>query len=215
MDKDFIPRSCEECIKSKYKRQTPDCPFEQGKAHKKTFLYFKKTYGVEIPQHIDEMKRLQQEKERCLQQVQQQAREMVSLKRGLGIDRLLDMLGTLDDRVNDLEENTDGLDEELRDRILAAPQKSSSEEQTTKKVLHKKQAPEEHEHTEHQKKKLSRAERGWLTYIRNCKKENVKKYVEQLKEEHPEVSDEQIDIGINGSGNRMIRYTLNPDIAKE
>jgi len=215
MDKEFIPKSCDECIKSKYKRPEPYCAHEQGIKHKKTYLFFKNNYGVEIQQHLDEMQKLLPKKEQCLHEIQQQAREMITLRSGLGIDKIFSSISKLNDRVNDIESND--LSDETRDRILASPERSSDEEQTTRTVIpkKKKQQPEHKPQKEKPKKKLSMAERGWLTYIRNCKKENVKKYVEKLKEEHPNLPDDQIDIGINGSGNRMIRYTLNPDLVKE
>lgn len=211
MDKEYIPRSCEECIKSKYKRPLPDCAHEQGIAHKKTYKFFKEKYGVEIPQHLEEMKRCKQQREQCLQQIQQQAREMVSLRQGLGIDQLLNNLTKLNDRVNDLEDSALNIDGNTHDRILASPDKDRDEETTTKTIIAKKKKKK----PEKKDKNLSMAERGWLTYIRNCKKENVKKYVKELKDKHPDITDNQIDIGINGAGNRMIRYTLNPDLAHE
>jgi putative IMPACT (imprinted ancient) family translation regulator len=222
MDKDFIPRSCDECIKSKYKRPMPDCAHEQGIAHKKTYKFFLDKYGITINQHVEEMKRCKQEREQCLQQIQQQAREMVALRQGLGIDQIFSSISKLSERVNDIENNDAG--NESKDRILAYPKHATDEEQTTKTIIQKKRKepqtesmkakePDAEKQPKEPKKNLSMAERGWLTYIRNCKKENVKKYVDQLKKEHPDITDNQIDIGINGAGNRMIRYTLNPDLA--
>jgi len=218
MEKDFIPRSCDECIKSKYKRPMPDCAHEQGIAHKKTYKFFIDQYGITIGQHVEEMKRCKQAREMCLQEIQQQAREMLTLRQGLGIDQLFSSITHLVDRVDHLEDSTQAIDD-TRDRILSPPGHLSDEETTTRKTIVKKKKPKKYEEPEKpikkESKNLTMAERGWLTYIRNCKKENVKKYVNELKEKHPEITDEQIDVGVNSAGNRMIRYTLNPDLAHE
>jgi hypothetical protein len=256
MDKEFIPHTCDECIKSKFKRILPECAHEQGIAHKKTYQFFKDKYGIEMPQHLDEMAKCKIEREQCLQDMQQKARDMIALRQGLGIDQLLHSLTSLNKRVLTLEDTT-SFSTDAQDRILASPNKDWNEESTTKTVLSPRIKPkikkkqyepenepdqeyeteqetedeiERYQETEDEtekyqerpvvesgelKKKTSMAERGWLTYIRNCKKENVRRYVEKLKHEHPDLRDSQIDIGINGQGNRMIRYTLNKEISKK
>jgi hypothetical protein len=209
-NKERIPKTCEECIKSRYKLPKPDCAYEQGLEHKKTYSYFKKTYDTTVTQHLDEMQKLKRKREQCLSQIKTQASKMLALKRALNIDGIMDTINNLNERIDDIEENgapTDDLQE--HNRILS-PHKTEPNAYEKKVVNRsKKDKPKK----EKSKKKIPLKDRGWLMYVRNTKKENVDKYIERLKEEHPEVTDNQIKVSINAAGNYMIRYTNNPDMA--
>ena len=225
-EKEFIPKACEECIKSKYKLPKPDCAYEQGLEHKRTYEYFKNTYGVTLPQHLEALSILKERKAQCLEKIKDQVTRMVSLRRGLGIDNILGLVNDLNSRMDQMENNGDKSYYDDRDRILASPKVHSTEEQTTKKFVKEQKEPEKTKEPEFinkpeknkpKKKKasdtLDMKERGWLMYIRNCKKEKVDYYVGKLRKEHPDLSDKQIKISTNAAGNYMIRYTLNPDMA--
>jgi len=213
MTDNFIPKTCEECIKSKYKLQKPDCAYEQGLEHKKTYTYFKTTYNIKLQQHLDAMMVLKAQKEECLEKIKAQASKMISLRRALDIDSILGKIGDLNERIDDIENGDIPVAQiEDKDRILAPP-KAEPEAYERKIVKQAKPKPKEKPQTKKKQETTPLKDRGWLMYVRNTKKENVEKYVGQLKDEHPELTDDQIKISINAAGNYMIRYTLNPDIA--
>lgn len=208
----FIPRSCEECINSKYKLEKPDCAYEQGLEHKRTYAYFKKTYNIALQQHLDAMLTLKRQKEECLEKIKTQATKMISLRKALDIDSILNKIGDLSGRIEEIE-NGDGVEKiiEDRDRILAPPR--GMPEAYERRTVKKDTQPEtKREMPKRKTKTIPLKDRGWLMYVRNTKKENVEQYVNQLKAEKPELADNQIKISVNAAGNYMIRYTLNQDI---
>ena len=220
-DKEFIPKTCEECIKSKYKLPKPSCSYEHGLDHKRSYEYFKNIYHVELPQHLEAMMLLKQQKEQCLEQIQVQAMKMVQLRKMLNIDDILGKIGELSTKVCDIETNGGSIKSSEDDRILASPQKKIGQESVTKKVIRHESTPtlkEKHEqksedNNNNNKGALPLKDRGWLMYIRNCKKEKLQDYTNKLKSEQPELTDNQIKISVNAAGNYMIRYTLNPELA--
>jgi hypothetical protein len=224
MTEEFVPRTCEECIKSKYKLPKPQCAYEQGMTHKKTYQYFQNVYGVEIPQHLEAMHILKERKQACLVKVQEQVRRVVTLRRALDTDNILGKIGTLSERIEDIEKDYTLPVIDETNRILSPPK--SHDETTVTRVERKppqKKTPSiddglDRDIPERKKKNdmsLSMKDRGWLMYIRNCKKDNIKSYVAKLKKEHPDIADKQIKISTNATGNYMIRYTLNPNIGDE
>ena len=223
-EKEFVPKTCDECIKSKYKLPKPTCAYEHGLDHKRSYEYFKNVYKVELPQHLEAMSILRQSKAECLEQIQQTAMKMVALRRALDIDSILGKIGELSTRVCDIEENGGKLTlGDDSDRILASPQKKTGTETVTKKVIKHESTPvlkekketveTNNENNSNEKSSLPLKDRGWLMYIRNCKKDKLENYVEQLRNEHPELTEKQIKISLNAAGNYMIRYTMNPEMA--
>lgn len=217
-DKEFVPKTCDECIKSKYKLPKPSCSHEHGLDHKKSYEYFKNIYHVELPQHLEAMALLKSQKEQCLEQIQLQAMKMVQLRKMLNIDDILGKIGELSTKVCDIETNGGSIKSSEDDRILASPQKKVGQESVTKKVIRHESVPMLKEMQElpkenNNKEPLQLKDRGWLMYIRNCKKEKLQDYTNQLKGEHPELTENQIKMSVNAAGNYMIRYTLNPDLA--
>jgi hypothetical protein len=221
-DKEFVPKTCDECIKSKYKLPKPACSHEHGLDHKRSYEYFKNIYNVELPQHLEAMALLKQQKEQCLEQIQVQAMKMVQLRKMLNIDDILGKIGELSTKVCDIETNGGSIKSSEDDRILASPQKKVGQESVTKKVIRHESAPilKEHRHDEkiegnenNNKEALPLKDRGWLMYIRNCKKDKLQDYTDALKAEHPDLTENQIKISVNAAGNYMIRYTLNPELA--
>jgi len=211
----FIPRSCEECIKSKYKLQKPDCAYEQGLEHKKTYAYFKSTYNLNIKQHLDSMITLKKQREECLEHIKGQASRMIALRKALDIDSLIGKIVDLNERIEDIE-NYGKKEKKIdyKDRILAPPKEEPDayERKIVKqaKPIHKDETKKKEDDA---KDATPLKDRGWLMYVRNTKKENVERYVSQLKAEHPELTDDQIKISVNAVGNYMVRYTLNPDLS--
>jgi hypothetical protein len=218
-DKEFVPKTCDECIKSRYKLPKPNCSHEQGLDHKRSYEFFKNVYKVELPQHLEAMHILKDRRVECLEQIQQQVVKMVSLRRALDIDTMLTKISDLSTRVCDMEENGGPKKETSDDdRILASPQRKGETEAVTKKVIKhevtpilKERQPAKKENNDAEPLPLK--DRGWLMYVRNCKKDNLEDYANKLKQEHPDLSENQIKISLNAAGNYMIRYTLNPDLA--
>jgi len=211
---DPVPTTCSDCIKSKYKLPKPQCVYEQGLEHKKTYTYFKSVYSIPIPQHLESMQRLKRQRDVCLRQIQEEATKMITLRKGLGIDILLNKFETLNERIDDIENSEiDQYHIEDKDRILAAPHEAGPGETIKKKII-KPAEPVEQKIPE---KHISKAakDRGWLMYVRNIKKNKINEYVAKLKQKHPELIDGQIKITLNKAGNYMIRYTLNPNLAAE
>ena len=209
---DPVPKTCSECIKSKYKLPKPQCIHEQGLEHKKAYTYFKTIYSIPIPQHLDIMQRIKRQREVCLRQIQEEATKMLTLRRALDIDSILSRIGSLNDRIDDIEDNDHYIPQiEDKDRILASPHEQKPGETITKNIVkpieQKPSKPKEDKST-------SLKDRGWLMYVRNLKKNKIESYVKKLKEEHADLPDKQIKITLNKSGNYMIRYTLNQNLTE-
>lgn len=217
----LIPKTCQDCINSRYKLEKPSCAYEQGLEHKRTYSYFKKTYGISLQQHLDAMTGLKRQKDDCLRQVIQQAQKMLALRRALDIDNILGRIVDLNSRIDEIE-NDEKMEKIIpdRERILKPPKETPDEYERRFVKRDKPKEPEKPKPEEKKpetKKKTSEAlplkDRGWLMYVRNTKKDNVERYVKQLKQEQPDLKDGQIKISVNAAGNYMIRYTLNPDIS--
>lgn len=210
-----VPMTCKDCIRSKYKIPKPQCAHEQGLEHKKTYEYFKAIYGVPIQQHLDAMHVLKRQRELCLKQIQEQATQMITMRRALDIDNILRHVVSLNERIETIEKNG-GPEYSDAERILAMPkEQTSSEESTTTKIIRvptisketAKKVPVGNDED------VSLKNRGWLMYVRNVKKDRIKEYIDKLKDEFPELTDKQIKVAVNKTGNNMIRYTLNPNLA--
>jgi hypothetical protein len=216
-EESFIPKTCEECINSKYKLEKPSCAYEQGMEHKRAYTYFKKTYSISLQQHLDAMAAMKKQKEECLEKIKNQASKMIALRKALDIDSILGKIIDLNGRIDEIE-NGETIEKiiEDRDRILKPPKEEPDEYE--RKIVKREQPKQTHyerkpEKKEKTKKAIPLKDRGWLMYVRNTKKENVERYVNQLKREQPELDDSQIKISVNAAGNYMIRYTLNQEIA--
>jgi hypothetical protein len=212
---DHVPTSCKECFNSKFKLPKPQCAHEQGLEHKKTYEYFKTVYGVPIQQHLDAMHVLKRQRDLCIKQIQEQATQMITMRRALDIDNILRHVVSLNERIETIEKNGVSTYSDT-ERILATPkEQSSSEESTTTKIIRVptiskevgRKAPIGNEED------ISLKNRGWLMYVRNVKKEKIKDYLDKLKSEFPDLTDKQIKVTVNKAGNNMIRYTLNPNLA--
>ena len=212
---DHVPTTCKECFNSKFKLPKPQCAHEQGLEHKKTYEYFKTIYGVPIQQHLDAMHVLKRQRDLCLKQVQEQATQMISMRRTLDIDNILRAVVMLGERIETIEKNGAPAYSDT-ERILAAPrEQESTEESTTTKIIRvptivkekEKKVPIQNDED------ISLKNRGWLMYVRNVKKDKIKDYLDKLRGEFPELTDKQIKVTVNKAGNNMIRYTLNPNLA--
>jgi hypothetical protein len=213
---DHVPTTCKECFNSKFKLSKPQCAHEQGLEHKKTYEYFKTVYGVPIQQHLDAMHVLKRQRDQCLKQVQEQATQMISMRRTLDIDNILRAVMVLGERIETIEKNGVSTYSET-ERILATPkEQSSTEESTTTKIIRVPTISKEVERKvpiHKNDEDISLKNRGWLMYVRNVKKEKINDYLDKLKDEFPELTDKQIKVTVNKAGNNMIRYTLNPNLA--
>ena len=209
-----VPTSCKDCIRSKFKLPKPQCAHEQGLEHKRTYEYFKTIYSVPIQQHLDAMHVLKRQREICLKGIQEQATQFLSMRRALDIDTILGRMVSMNERIDNIEKNGGPLFAEEA-RILAAPKEQESpEESTTTKIIRVPAICKEDKKTPIKNSDdLSLRNRGWLMYVRNVKKEKVQEYIKKLKTDFPQLTDKQIKITVNKTGNNMIRYTLNPNIA--
>jgi hypothetical protein len=212
---DHVPTSCKECFNSRFKLPKPQCAHEQGLEHKKTYEYFKTVYGVPIQQHLDAMHVLKRQRDLCIKQIQDQATQMIQMRRALDIDNILRHVVSLNERIETIEKN--GMAEfSEAERILAAPkEQTSSEESITTKIIRVPSISKEvgRKVPVRNDEDISLKNRGWLMFVRNVKKEKIQEYLDKLKGDFPELTDKQIKVTVNKAGNNMIRYTLNPNLA--
>ena len=213
---DHVPTTCKECYNSRFKLPKPQCAHEQGLEHKKTYEYFKTIYGVPIQQHLDAMHVLKRQRDACIRGIQEQATQMITMRRALDIDNILRNVVALNERIETMEKNGATTYSEA-ERILAAPKEQSpSEESTTTKII---RVPNVHKEITRNvpinrtDEDISLKNRGWLMYVRNVKKDKIEEYIKKLRDEFPGLTDKQIKVTVNKAGNNMIRYTLNPNLA--
>jgi len=209
-----IPTKCSECINTDF--QIDNCPYQCVNDLKELISEFERLYGIDLLKFglniTPIVQKAREGTQKCLktmdQRVQQIAFEQEQKERDEQMKTMQETIKTLSDKFTEILANQSKTQIFREQQQVKSPMKSV---QKNKSVIIPKKSEEEPQTP-------SLVPFGsWKVDQRNIKEENIPKFLKQLKEKHPELSNE-VDLVLNGqeseavrvednnSNNKMIRY---------
>ena len=204
-----IPTTCKECFNSPFKKPRPNCWYEKAYHLQKSVKFFKEELdmdlGIDIETALSQLKPLCKQ---CLKTIDQRAKEI----------QQQEFMKEINNTIMNLKEEVEELKnfkERETEREETPIYKQQKDVEAPIRVV-KKNIPEIKIQTI-EKSGEKQPHGGWKIYQRNVRPENLKKYLQELKNRKSELSDEIdkaidgketpfIDISYNKNGNYIVKY---------
>ena len=207
------PKNCEECIKKGLnKLMTEDrgvkhCPYEFLQYVKKTVDFFKKEFDLDVAQLQQLIPVIDEKTKACLAQmsseVEKQNAELARLERLRQQLGITDFMQSIEQLRNELESVGEAVHKLCKTNEMLVKHHLSGGNQV---VVNPVDVESSDDDVEMEEKVETEKARRWRALVRNIKKKNIDRKIEEFLSQNKQLSRDDIKVFKNKAGNYTIMY---------